>query len=82
MAQTKKARGSDLDLEAIYHAEGAATAEAEALAIQALLQSNGIMAVVVGDSVLPNLPFEVKVARNQAVRARQLIAEAQGKAKP
>jgi hypothetical protein len=82
MAQAKKAHDSDLDLETIYHAEGSPTAEVEALAIKALLESNGIAAVVVGDSIFPNLPFEVKVPRKHAERARQLIAEAEKKAKP
>lgn len=62
------------DLETIFHAEGTSTAEVEALSIKSLLESNGIAAVMVGDSVLPNLPFELKVARDQAARARQLIA--------
>jgi hypothetical protein len=41
------------------------------------LDSNGIAAVLVGDSVLPYLPFEVRVARNQAARARRLIQDAE-----
>jgi len=68
---------SDLDLETIYHAEGSATGELETLEIKNLLESNGIAAVIVGDSVLPNLPFEIKVAREQAERAKLLITEAQ-----
>jgi hypothetical protein len=65
----------DLELETIYHAEGSSTAELEALEIKSLLESNGIPTVMVGDSVLPNLPFEIRVARRDAERARQLIAE-------
>ena len=65
-----------LDLETIFHAEGSAvTAEMEAMSVKNLLESNGIAAVLVGDSVLPNLPFEVKVAREQAARARKLIED-------
>ncbi len=41
------------------------------------LDSTDIAAVLVGDSVLPYLPFEVRVARNQAARARQLLAAAE-----
>jgi hypothetical protein len=67
----------EIDLETIFHAEGSSTAEIEALAIKELLESNGIGTVLVGDSVLPNLPFEIKVPREQADRARQLIAEAE-----
>jgi hypothetical protein len=61
----------------IFHAEASNTAEIEALTIKNLLESNGIPVVMVGDPVLPVLPFELKVARGDAERARQLIAEAQ-----
>jgi hypothetical protein len=65
-----------LNLETIYHSEGSVTAEVEALSIKNLLESNDIAAVIVGDSVLPNFPFEVRVAKEQAERARQLMVEA------
>lgn len=68
---------SDLDVETVYHGEATPTAEVEAISIKTLLESNGIATVLVGDSVLPNLAFEVRVARDQAARARTLIAEAQ-----
>ena len=64
---------SALDLETI----ASATSEMEAMSIKNLLDSNGIAAVLVGDSVLPNFPFEVRVARDQAERARILIADAE-----
>jgi hypothetical protein len=67
---------SNLDLETIFHIEGSSvTGELQAMSIKNLLESNGIAAVLVGDSVLPNFPFEVKVAREQADRARKLIEE-------
>jgi hypothetical protein len=66
-----------LDLETIYHAESSVTGEIEAMSIKNLLDSNGIAAVLVGDSVLPNFPFEVRVARDQVERARILIADAE-----
>lgn len=66
----------DLDLESIYHAEGSSTAEMETMAIREVLESNGIEAIVAGDSLFPNLPFEIKVLRREAPLARQLIAEA------
>ncbi|HYL36694.1 MAG TPA: DUF2007 domain-containing protein [Bryobacteraceae bacterium] len=50
-------------------------AELEAMEVKGLLESNGIAAVLIGDSVLPNFPFEVKVARTNADRALELIAE-------
>ena len=68
---------SDLDLETIFQAAGTATAEMEAMGIQSVLESNGVAAVIVGDSVLPNLGFEVRVAKDEADFAKQLIAEAQ-----
>ena len=67
---------SDLDLETIYHADGT-LAEVESMEIKNLLESNGIAAVAVGNSVLPTMSFEVKVARDQVERARAAIAEAQ-----
>ena len=69
-----------MDLETIYHAEGGSNAELEALAIKALLESNGIRAVLVGDPVLPNLPFEIKVPHDQAKTARRLVANHEAKA--
>jgi hypothetical protein len=67
---------SDLDLETVFHAEGSSvTAEMEAMSVKNLMESNGIAAVLVGDSVLPNFPFEVKVAREQAARARKLLED-------
>jgi hypothetical protein len=64
---------SELDLETI----ASATSEMEATGMKSFLDSNGIAAVLVGDSVLPNLAFEVRVARDQADRARRLVQEAQ-----
>lgn len=64
---------SELDLETI----ASATSEMEATGMKNFLESNGIAAVLVGDSVLPNLAFEVRVARDQADRARQLVADAE-----
>jgi hypothetical protein len=64
---------SELDLETIASAAG----EMEAFGIKNLLDSNGIAAVLVGDAVLPNFLFEVRVAHDQAARARQLIATAE-----
>lgn len=66
----------ELDLEAIFHSEGSPTAEVEAMGIKNVLEANGVAAVIVGDSVLPNFPFEVRVAREQAERAKALVEEA------
>lgn len=67
----------DLDLETVFHGEGSSTAEMEAMEIKDLLEANGIAPIMVGDSIFPNLPFEIKVSRDEAQRARELIAEAQ-----
>lgn len=67
----------ELDLETVYHADAGTSAEFEAMNVKNLLESNGIDAVLVGDSVLPNLGFEVRVARDQADLARQVIEEAE-----
>ena len=68
---------SGLLTETVFHEEGAATAEVDAWVIKNLLEASGIPAVVVGDAVLPNLPFEVKVAPQDAERASRLIAKAE-----
>ena len=67
----------DLDLETIYHAEGSIVAGVETGAIVSLLEANGIATVTTGESILPHMPFDIMVARDQVERARQLIAEAQ-----
>ncbi|HLJ49760.1 MAG TPA: DUF2007 domain-containing protein [Bryobacteraceae bacterium] len=67
---------SDLDLsEPVFHSEGSTTAEFEATEIQNILESNGIAAVMMGNSVLPNLPFEVRVAKENLARALEIIEE-------
>jgi Putative prokaryotic signal transducing protein len=67
---------SHLDLsEPIFSSRGSSTAEFEATEIKTLLEANNIAAVVVGDSVLPNLPFEVRVAKEDVERAQELIKD-------
>lgn len=67
---------ANLDLETIFRAHGT-LAEVESLAIKSVLEANGIAALLVGTTVLPVVSFEVRVARDQAEPARQLIREAQ-----
>jgi hypothetical protein len=67
---------SELDLETIYHADGT-LAEVESQEIKNVLEASGIAAIVVGNSVLPTMPFEVRVARDQVQRAREVLKEAQ-----
>jgi len=68
---------AELDLETVFLAEAGTSAEFEAMNVKNLLESSGIEAVLIGDSVLPNLGFEVRVARDQAQAAREVIAEAE-----
>jgi hypothetical protein len=69
---------SELNLETVFHVEGSGSlAEMQAMNVKNLLESNGLSAVLVGDSVLPNFPFEIRVAREQADLARRLIADAE-----
>lgn len=65
-----------LDLETIFHSEGSTNAEVEVMGIRNVLESNGIAVVIVGDSVLPNFAFEVRVAKEQAAKAKELLEEA------
>lgn len=66
-----------LDTETVFTASGGATAELETTAVKSVLEDAGIATVIVGNSMLPNLAFEIRVAHDQAERARQLIADAQ-----
>ena len=50
--------------------------EQEALAIHALLESEGIPSVVVGPSVIPSLEFRVEVPRQNLEEAGRVVAEA------
>ncbi len=65
----------DLDLETIFDALGA-TAEMEAIWVRGVLEANGIPSVLVGAPVYPNLRFLVRVPKNEADRARQVLDEA------
>jgi hypothetical protein len=66
----------ELDLETVFHSEGVAMGEVQAMGIKNVLEANGISAVIVGDSVLPNFPFEVRVAREQVEHAKAVMEEA------
>jgi hypothetical protein len=67
----------DLDVETVFRARSGPSAEMEALAVKGMLEAAGIGAIFVGDSVLPNLPFEVQVAKENVARANEIIAQAQ-----
>jgi hypothetical protein len=65
----------DLDLVTVFRSAGTSS-EMEALSVQALLQASGIDAVVEGTQALPNLPEEVRVAREHVTEAKRIIAAA------
>ncbi|MCZ2079966.1 MAG: hypothetical protein LC130_33790 [Bryobacterales bacterium] len=65
----------ELDLETIFSAEGT-TAEMEALGVKSILEANMIPTVLIGNSTLPVLRFEVRVAREYADAANRTLAEA------
>jgi hypothetical protein len=65
----------DLDMVTIAELQGA-TGEMEAMAIQSILDANGISAVLIGSSTLPNFSFAVQVAKDDLDRAQAALAEA------
>jgi hypothetical protein len=60
----------------VFRLAGGGTEEMEVITVRQLLESNGIDTVLVGDSPLPNLAEEIRVAEEVAERAKQLIADA------
>jgi len=60
----------------VFRLAGGGTEEMEVLTVRQLLESNGINTVLVGDSPMPNLAEEIRVAEEDAERAQQLIADA------
>jgi hypothetical protein len=66
---------SELDLVTVFRSAGN-TGEMEAQQVKSLLESNGLEAVLVADARLPNLPDEVRVAREHLTQAKRLIADA------
>lgn len=66
---------SELDMVTLFSSSDH-NAEMEALSIRALLESNGIPAVLVGPSTIPSLEFQVQVPRHLAEDARRTVEEA------
>ena len=66
---------ADLDLVTVFRSAGN-TSEMEAQQVKSLLESNGLEAVMVGDTRFPNLPGEIRVAREHLTQAKRLIADA------
>jgi hypothetical protein len=66
---------NDLDLVPLFEKEEDLS-EMEADTIKSLLEAGGISVVSVGAEMLPNLPFELRVPREQLAQARAIIADA------
>jgi len=65
----------DLDLVTVFQSAGT-TSDMEAQSVQSLLEASGIAAVVVNAEMMPNLPEEVRVAREHVTEAKRIIADA------
>lgn len=66
----------EADLVSIFSGEGT-MAEIQANGIKSVLDAAGIPSLIVGDSVLPNFPFDVRVPSDQADAAKAILAEAE-----
>jgi hypothetical protein len=66
----------DLDMVTLFSSSNH-DAEMEALAINSILQANGIPSIVVGTSTIPVLDFQVQVPKADLEQARRVLAEAQ-----
>lgn len=66
---------SDLDFHVAFFSDRH-DAENEALAVKALLEANGIAAFLAESNPIPTLPAKVLVPREEAARAREVIASA------
>jgi hypothetical protein len=77
---TPETEGADpsreLDMVTVRRTMGT-TGEMQALSLKGLLDSNGISAIVVGTSTMPNLSFFVRVSRADLERAEAAITEAE-----
>ena len=66
---------SDLDLATVFESYGM-TAEMEAMEVQAILELDGIPAVIVSTIMYPSLPYQVRVPRDHVEQALIRTAEA------
>jgi hypothetical protein len=67
--------GEELDMVPLFE-QGTELSEMEALNIKALLEANGIEAMIQGSEMLPSIPFEVQVPQDQLEEAERIVAEA------
>jgi hypothetical protein len=66
----------ELDAVTVFRSRSAVTSEMEATAVKSLLEAAGIATILVGDARLPNLPFEVLVAKDQLPEAERILEQA------
>lgn len=66
----------NFDLVTVFSSEDH-NSEMQAQAVQSVLEAGGIPAVIVGSSVLPNLPFEVRVPSARLEEAEKVIADSE-----
>jgi hypothetical protein len=74
--RTQPDDSEDFDLVTVFSSDEH-NAEMQAQAVQNVLEAGGIPAVIVGSSVLPNLPFEVRVPSSRLEEAQTLIADSE-----
>jgi hypothetical protein len=65
----------DLDMVTLFSSSNH-DAEMEANAIQALMEANGIPAIMVGTPQIPSLEFQVQVQKARLEEAERVLAEA------
>jgi hypothetical protein len=71
----KREESHELDLVTVFQSAGT-TSDMEAQSVQSLLEASGIAAVVVSAEMMPNLPEEVRVAKEHVTEAKRIIAQA------
>jgi len=74
--ESAQSNQNDEALVTVFRLSAGGTDEMEVETVRGLLEANGIETVLVGDSPLPNLAEEIRVAAQDAERAQALIAEA------
>ncbi len=73
---TEPDASDDFDLVTVFESADH-NAELQALAVRSMLEAEGIPAVVVGASVIPALPFAVRVPKARKEEALRAIAESE-----
>jgi hypothetical protein len=69
---------SNLDFETIFGSSDGSITESEAMEVKALLDANGIDAMITNNTTLASLGHDVRVAKKDFSAAKRVIAEARG----